>query len=160
MKSDYFLSLLLSQFNWRKAYKAWKSHFHNALLHVDLLQSWRILFIHPIPNQLRPPEEHWDAILVHSLSEKMDPASRKQWQLVHLGTDLFTWEQLPSSSTLEAVQPRLVAAWHQVKQTHLKTLTNLRSESRHTRTFQAIVQNLQWGSEIQFFSSIQSLVSC
>ena len=44
--------------------------------------------------ELGQPVEHWDAILVHSLSEKMDPESRKQWQLDHLATDLLTWKQL------------------------------------------------------------------
>ena len=44
--------------------------------------------------ELGQPVEHWDAILVHSLSEKMDPESRKQWQLDHPGTDLLTWKQL------------------------------------------------------------------
>ena len=31
---------------------------------------------------------------IHSLSEKVDPESRKQWQLNHSETDLLTWEQL------------------------------------------------------------------
>ena len=44
--------------------------------------------------ELRQPVEHWDAILVHSLSEKMDPESRKQWQMDHSRTDLLTWKQL------------------------------------------------------------------
>ena len=44
--------------------------------------------------ELEQPVDHWDAILVHSLSEKMDPESRKQWQLDHPGTELLTWKQL------------------------------------------------------------------
>ena len=43
--------------------------------------------------ELGQPVEHCDAILVHSLSEKMDPESRKQWQLDNPGTDLRTWKQ-------------------------------------------------------------------
>ena len=44
--------------------------------------------------ELGQPVEYWNAIFVHSLSEKMDPESRKQWQLDHSGTDLLTWKQL------------------------------------------------------------------
>ena len=40
--------------------------------------------------ELGQPMEYWDAILVHSLSEKMEAESRKQWQLDHRGTDLLT----------------------------------------------------------------------
>ena len=44
--------------------------------------------------ELGQPVEHWGAILVHSLPEKMDPESHKQWQLDHLETDLLDWKQL------------------------------------------------------------------
>ena len=45
-------------------------------------------------NELGQPTDQWDSLLVFWLSEKMDPESRKQWQLAHPGTELLTWNQL------------------------------------------------------------------
>ena len=36
--------------------------------------------------------EHWNATLVFVLTDKMDPESRKQWQLDNPGTDVLSWE--------------------------------------------------------------------
>ena len=44
--------------------------------------------------ELGQPVEHWNAILVFVLTDKMDPESRKQWQLDNPGTDVLSWELL------------------------------------------------------------------
>ena len=44
--------------------------------------------------ELGQPLEHWNAILVFVLTDKMDPESRKQWQLDNSGTDVLSWELL------------------------------------------------------------------
>ena len=44
--------------------------------------------------ELGQPVEHWNAILVFVLTDKMDPESRKQWQLDNPGTDVLSWEVL------------------------------------------------------------------
>ena len=43
---------------------------------------------------LRLPVNHWDAILVYWLLEKLDAESRKQFELAHLGTDVLTFKEL------------------------------------------------------------------
>ena len=44
------------------------------------------------PVELGQPVEHWNDILVFVLTEKMDPESRKQWQLDYPGIDVLSWE--------------------------------------------------------------------
>ncbi len=44
--------------------------------------------------ELNQPTDQWDSILVFWLSDKMDPESRKQWQLDNPGSELLKWEQL------------------------------------------------------------------
>ena len=43
---------------------------------------------------LRLPVNHWDAILVYWLLEKLDAESRKQFELTHPGTDVLTFKEL------------------------------------------------------------------
>ena len=43
---------------------------------------------------LRLPVDHWDAILVYWLLEKLDSESRKQVELTHTGTDVLTFKEL------------------------------------------------------------------
>ena len=43
---------------------------------------------------LRLPVNHWDAILVYWLLEKLDAESRKQFELAHPGTDVLTCKEL------------------------------------------------------------------
>ena len=43
---------------------------------------------------LRFPVNQWDAILVFWLLEKLDPESRKQFELAHPGTDVLTFKEL------------------------------------------------------------------
>ena len=45
---------------------------------------------------LRLPVNHWDAILVYCLLEKLDAESRKQFELAHPGTDVLTFKELPT----------------------------------------------------------------
>ena len=40
------------------------------------------------------PLEHWDAILVHIVTSKLDHESRKAWELAHPGTDLPTFNAM------------------------------------------------------------------
>ena len=40
------------------------------------------------------PVNHWDAILVYWLLEKLDAESRKQFELAHPGTDVLTFKEL------------------------------------------------------------------
>ena len=40
------------------------------------------------------PVDHWDAILVYWLLEKLDAESRKQFELAHLGTDVLPFKEL------------------------------------------------------------------
>ena len=45
--------------------------------------------------ELGPTVEHWNAILIFLLTDKMVvPESRKQWQLDNPGTDVLSWELL------------------------------------------------------------------
>ena len=43
---------------------------------------------------LRLPVNHWNAILVYWLLEKLDAESRKQFELAHPGTDVLTFKEL------------------------------------------------------------------
>ena len=56
--------------------------------------------------ELGQPVEHWNAILVFVLTDKIDPESHKQWQLDNPGTDVLSWE---NSLTQEAVHSNRVA---------------------------------------------------
>ena len=40
------------------------------------------------------PVDHWDAILVYWLLEKLDAESRKHFELAHPGTDVLTFKEL------------------------------------------------------------------
>ena len=42
---------------------------------------------------LKLPVNHWDAILVYWLMEKLDAESRKQFELAHPGTDVLTFKE-------------------------------------------------------------------
>ena len=44
--------------------------------------------------ELGEPVEHWDSLLIFWLVEKLDPESKKQWQLSNPGTDVPKWEVL------------------------------------------------------------------
>ena len=43
---------------------------------------------------LRLPVDHWDAILVYWLLDKLDAESRKQFELAHAGTDVLKIKEL------------------------------------------------------------------
>ena len=43
---------------------------------------------------LRLPVDHWDAILVYWLLDKLNAESRKQFELAHPGTDVLTFKEL------------------------------------------------------------------
>ena len=55
--------------------------------------------------ELGQPVEHWNAVLVFVLPDKMDPESRKLWQLGNPGTDVLSWDLL--SKFLDTISPTL-----------------------------------------------------
>ena len=74
------------------------------------------------------PLEHWDTILVHIVTSKLDHESRKAWELAHPGTDLPTFNAmmefltrrsraLESSLELQSVLPNETKPSTESKQT-------------------------------------------
>ena len=62
--------------------------------------------------------EYWDPLLVFWLCDKMDPESRKQWELDNPGTELLTWKQLSKfldtrSRALETSGTKMVSITNQ-----------------------------------------------
>ena len=85
--------------------------------------------------ELGQPVEHWNAILVFVLTDKMDPESRKQWQLDNPGTDVLSWEllskfldtrsrALESGGTKVTPQPSVTSPCNQGNQTLTKRVQN------------------------------------
>ena len=85
--------------------------------------------------ELGQPVEHWSASLVFVLTNKMDPESRKQWQLDNAGTDVLSWEllskfldtrsrALESGGTKVTPQPSVISPYNQGNPTLTKKVQN------------------------------------
>ena len=85
--------------------------------------------------ELGQPVEHWSASLVFVLTNKMDPESRKQWQLDNAGTDVWSWEFLSklldtrsrafeSGGTKVTPQPSVTSPYNQGNPTLTKKFQN------------------------------------